>query len=243
MTAKMDQVDKKIVFKRWYPVVMIMTAMVLVYVFDLDRFLGFEQLKENRELLLEWVEKHPLIAPCAYMLIYTVAVALSLPGGAVLTVAGGFLFGALFGTLYTVLAATAGATLLFVIASSSLGSALKQRAGPWLAKMQKGFNENATSYLLVLRLIPIFPFWLVNLAPAFLGVRLKTYLLTTFVGIIPGTFVFALIGSGLGSVFDDGDSLSLQNVMTPQIIGALIGLAMLSLLPVIYKKFRGRGNG
>ncbi len=226
--------------KRWFPVAVILLGFIAFFLFDLGQYLSFELLKEHRYELLDWVDRHAFIALLSYIGLYIIVVAFSLPGGAVMTVSGGFLFGVVFGTLYTVFGATVGATLLFLIAKSSLGSALKKRAGPWLVKMQAGFNENAISYLLVLRLIPIFPFWLVNLAPAFLGVRLRTYVVATSVGIIPGTFVYSLIGAGLGSVFDSGEAFTLKGVLTPEIIGALVGLAVLALVPVVYKRFRKR---
>ena len=227
----------KALLKQWLPVAFLLTGLILFFVFDLGRYLSFELLREHRFTLLAQVEEHAFLAALTYIAIYLVAVAFSLPGGAVMTVGGGFLFGALLGTLYTVIGATIGATLLFLIAKSSLGEALRGKTGPRLARMQDGFNENALSYLLVLRLVPIFPFWLVNLAPAFLGVSLRTYLVATFIGIIPGTFVFSLIGSGLGSVFDADKHFSLKGALTPEVIGALIGLALLSLIPVIYKRF------
>ena len=224
------------------PLLLLLGGFAAFFIFDLGRFLNFESLRMHRHELLAWVAAHAWLAPLVYMAIYIVVVAFSLPGGAVMTVSGGFLFGAVLGAGYTVIGATLGATALFLIARSALGEPLKARAGPWLAKLETGFNDNALSYLLVLRLIPLFPFWLVNLAPAFLGVRPRTYVLATFIGIIPGTFVYSLVGAGLGSVFDQGGEVSLAGVLTPEIIGALLGLALLSLLPVAYKKLRG-GRG
>ncbi len=227
---------------RLLPLLVLLTGLAAFFIFDLGQYLSFDTLRTHRHELLEWVAAHAWLAPLAYMTVYIVVVAFSLPGGAVMTVSGGFLFGAVFGTGYTVAGATLGATILFLIAKSALGEPLKARAGPWLAKLESGFNDNALNYLLVLRLIPLFPFWLVNLAPAFLGVRLRIYVLATFVGIIPGTFVYSLVGAGLGSVFDQGGEVSLAGVLTPEIIAALLGLALLSLLPVAYKKLRG-GRG
>jgi uncharacterized membrane protein YdjX (TVP38/TMEM64 family) len=167
-------------------------------------------------------------------------IALSVPGGAVLTIAGGFLFGSILGTVLVVIAATLGATLVFLIARSALGDPLRARAGPFLQRMEAGFQENAFNYLLVLRLIPLFPFWIVNLVPAFLGVPLRTYVLGTLIGIVPGSFVFASVGAGLGSVLDSGQEFSPSSVLTPQIVIALVGLAVLALLPVAYRKWRRR---
>jgi uncharacterized membrane protein YdjX (TVP38/TMEM64 family) len=174
------------------------------------------------------------------MAIYAAVIALSVPGGAVLTIAGGFLFGTLPATLYVVVAATLGATILFLIARTALGDPLRARAGPWLRRMEAGFAENALSYLLVLRLIPIFPFWLVNLVPAFLGVGLGTYVLGTFFGIIPGSFVYASVGNGLGAVFDAGETPDVGIIFEPSILVPIVGLAVLALLPVAHRKFKAR---
>jgi len=117
---------------------------------------------------------------------------------------------------------------------------LRRRAGPWISRLEAGFQENALSYLLVLRLVPLFPFWLVNLVPAFLGVPLTTYVLGTFVGIIPGSFVYASVGNGLGSVFDAGGAPDLTIIFEPEILLPIIGLSLLALIPVAYKKLKGK---
>jgi uncharacterized membrane protein YdjX (TVP38/TMEM64 family) len=158
----------------------------------------------------------------------------------VLSITGGFLFGAVWGTVHIVLSATLGATLLFLIAKTSLGDPLRATASPWLQKMQAGFQENALSYLLMLRLVPLFPFFVVNLVPAFLGVALSTYILATFIGIIPGAFIYASVGAGLGSLFEAGKAFRPKDILTPQILMALIGLGVLALMPVVYKKLTGR---
>ena len=226
--------------KRLLPVLALIAAGVAIFALDLDRFLTFEALRENRHLLMSFVDERAFLAAGLFVLIYAAATAMSLPGGAILSIAGGFLFGAWLGTLYIVVGATIGATAVFLIAKTALGDALRARAGPWLKSMEAGFQENALSYLLVLRLVPLFPFFVVNLVPAFLGVSLRTYVIGTFVGIIPGAFVFAFTGAGLGSVFDSSETFSPAAVLTPEVIVALTGLALLSLLPVAYKKFKAR---
>jgi len=226
--------------KRWLPVLALIAAGVAIFTFDLDRFLTFEALRENRHLLMSFVDERVLLAATLFVLIYAAATAISLPGGAILSIAGGFLFGPWLGTFYIVVGATIGATAVFLIAKTALGDALRARAGPWLKSMEAGFQENALSYLLVLRLVPLFPFFVVNLVPAFLGVGLRTYVIGTFVGIIPGAFVFAFTGAGLGSVFDSSETFSPAAVLTPEVIVALTGLALLSLLPVAYKKLKTR---
>jgi uncharacterized membrane protein YdjX (TVP38/TMEM64 family) len=139
-----------------------------------------------------------------------------------------------------VIGATAGAIAIFLIAKTSLGDGLRRRAGPWVKRMQAGFNENALSYLLVLRLIPVFPFWIVNIVPAFLGVGLRDYALATFFGIMPGGFVYASVGNGLEAVIEAGGEPDLGIILEPAILLPILGLAALALLPVAYRKLKGR---
>jgi uncharacterized membrane protein YdjX (TVP38/TMEM64 family) len=139
-----------------------------------------------------------------------------------------------------VVGATVGATIVFLIARTALGDALRARAGPRVRRMEEGFRSDALSYLLVLRLIPIFPFWLVNIVPAFLGVALRTYVLGTFIGIIPGSFVYASVGNGLGAVFEAGGTPDLGIVFQPAILLPIVGLAVLALLPVGYRRYKAR---
>jgi uncharacterized membrane protein YdjX (TVP38/TMEM64 family) len=226
--------------RRLWPLAALGLAIVLVLALDLDRFLTFEALREHRETLTRFVADNILLAALVFMAVYAAVIALSVPGGAVLTIAGGFMFGSILGTGLVVVAATLGATLVFLIAKSALGDPLRAKAGPWLRRMEEGFRDDALSYLLVLRLIPLFPFWLVNLVPAFLGVPLRTYVIGTFVGIIPGSAVYASVGNGLGALFDAGERPDLGIIFEPAILTPIIGLALLALLPVAYRKWRGR---
>jgi uncharacterized membrane protein YdjX (TVP38/TMEM64 family) len=150
------------------------------------------------------------------------------------------LFGVAIGASLTVIGATLGATALFLIARTALGDVLRRRAGPFLARMADGFNKDAFNYLLFLRLVPVFPFWVVNLVPALLGMRLIPFVVATGLGIIPATIVFTAFGAGLGSVFDAGKEVDLKSVLNPTLIAALIGLGLLALLPVAVKRIRER---
>lgn len=226
-------------WKRWLPVGVLAAGLVMFFVLGLDRYVSLEALREHREFLTGFVGEWPIMSVLIFIVIYALAIAFSVPGGAVMTVAGGFLFGIWIATAAVVVGATIGAVAVFLAAKTALGDILRARAGSALRKMEQGFRENALSYLLVLRLIPLFPFFVVNLVPAFLGVPLRTYVIGTFLGIIPGTFVYASIGAGLGSLIEM-DRFSLKGALTPQVIAALVGLSVLSLLPVIYKKLRGR---
>ena len=240
--AELDAGQKqgRISLQRAAPVAVMVLGAIAFFALGLDEYVTLEALREHRTLLTTFVAENAVAAPLLFMTIYAVVVAFSLPGGAVMTIAGGFLFGNILGTGWVVIAATLGATAVFLIARTALGDALRAKAGPWLKKLEAGFDENALSYLLVLRLIPLFPFFVVNLVPAFLGVRLRTYVIGTALGIIPGSFVFTSVGAGLGSLFDRtmGGAFELSGILTPEIVTALVGLAALSLLPVAYKKYK-----
>ena len=228
--------------RRLVPLAVLAAAVAAAFGLGLHDTLSFETLRENRGLLIGFVESNFALSLAAFVAVYGLAIAVSLPGGAILTISAGFLFGPWLGTVAAVTGATLGATAVFLIARTALGEALRAKAGPALKKMQGGFQENALSYLLVLRLVPLFPFWLVNLVPAFLGVPLRTYVVATVLGIVPAGFVFAFAGAGLGSVFDSAESFSPAAVLTPEVIAALCGLAVLSLVPVGYKKLKARST-
>lgn len=215
---------------------------IAFFALGLDDYVTFASLQEHHAWLQARVHDYAVLAPAIYMALYAAAITFSLPGGLVMTIAGGFLFGNMVGTAYVVVAATIGATGIFLVARTALGEPLRARAGPWLARLEAGFQRNAFSYLLVLRLIPLFPFFVVNLVPAFLGVPLATYIVATFFGIIPATFVFSSVGAGLDSLFESGEELSAVGILTPEIILALAGLAVLALLPVAYQKYRSRDS-
>jgi len=215
---------------------MFVTVVVAFFALGLERYLSIDALRQHRGALRTWVETSGVLAALVFMAVYIITVAFSLPGATVLSIASGFLFGSGWGTVIVIISATLGATALFSMAKTALGDALRARAGAWLPRLEAGFKEHALSYLIVLRLVPIFPFFVINLVPAFLGVSLWTFVLGTFVGIIPGSFVYTTVGAGLGSVFDAGGTFSLSGVLTPQIVTAMVGLAVLAMVPVVYKK-------
>lgn len=223
---------------KWLPIGLIAAAAASFFIFGLHRHLSFEALRESRGALIAWVDLHPIAAPLLYIATYVLVTVCSLPGALVMTLTGGFLFGTLMGGIYTVLGATIGAVLLFLAARTAFADLLRARASGALAKLEAGFRKDAFNYLLVLRLVPIFPFFIVNLAAAFLGTSLGVFVVATFIGIIPGTMVYASVGSGLGAVFDSGARPDLGVIFTWPVLGPLLGLALLSLLPVIYKRMK-----
>lgn len=222
------------------PVLCLVLATVLFFALGLDRYVSLELLRDNRHMLTGFVAEHYLVAAFAFIVLYAVVTGLSVPGAAVLTLSGGFLFGTIGGTAYAVIGATLGATAIFLAARTAFADALRRRAGKAIGMMREGFRKDAFNYLLFLRLVPAFPFFLVNLVPAFLGVSTRTYVLATVIGIIPGGFVFASVGAGLGSIFDQEGEIGLADVMTPEIILAMVGLGLLALVPVAAKRFLGR---
>ena len=222
--------------------VLFVAAIALIFASGATRYLSLGALSENRLKLLSFVEAHRYTAPLVFMAVYVVAVALSLPGAVWLSIAGGFMFGPVLGTALNVIAATIGAAIVFLLARYVIGDVLRARAGPALQKMEAGFRANALSYLLVLRLLPLFPFFLVNLVPAFLGVPAAIFVIGTFFGIMPGALVYTLVGAGLGDALAAGAEINPAAALKqPTMIAALAGLVVLSLIPVIYKKVKGRG--
>ena len=230
--------------KKNLPLMGLVITAALAY-WQFGDYLSFQTLADNREALISWRDSNYLIAALTYLALYIAVVGFSIPGGVFLTLGGGFLFGAIFGTIFTVIGATLGATAIFLAAKTGLGNALHAKlegnGEGRMAKMQAGLKENEISYLFLMRLVPAVPFWFANLAPAFLGVSLRAYLLTTFFGIIPGTAVYTWVGSGLGEVFAQGGTPNLGIIFEWQILGPILALSALSLLPIILKKFRKTG--
>lgn len=229
---------RKGAFKRLLPLAVLVAGFVAFFAFDLDRFVSFQVLQDNRAELTAFVADNRLLAAILYMLAYLLMVAFSLPAATLVSILGGFLFGTALGTFLVVVGATAGATALFLIARSTLGAFLRERSGSAIRRMEEGFSKNAFSYLLILRLIPLFPFFLVNIVPALLGVKLRDYVLATALGIIPGVLVFVSVGAGAGAILDQGSVPGLEAFLEIEIILPLVGLLVLAMLPIVYKRFR-----
>ncbi|MFL6832287.1 MAG: TVP38/TMEM64 family protein, partial [Xanthobacteraceae bacterium] len=192
--------QSKFPLRRFVPLVIVVAASALVLAMGWQRQLSFGAFVRHYEALRAFVGAHEVSALAAYVALYIAAAALSIPVGVYLTLAGGILFGAVLGGTASVVGATIGAICIFLIAKSAIGDYLVRRAGPLAQKLARGFRADAFSYLLFLRLVPIFPFWVVNLVPALVGVKLRTFAAATAIGIVPATFVFAFVGAGLDSV-------------------------------------------
>lgn len=222
--------------RRFWIAVAALAFIVALRMTKLGELLSLDTLRDHRGALVSWVEANKLLASAGYILVYVAVVAFSFPGAAILTLAGGFLFGAALGTALTAVGATVGATIVFLFAKFLIGDSAFRRLGSQSPNLVAGIRENAWSYLLVLRFVPLFPFFLVNLVAAFVGVKLSTYVLTTFFGILPGTAVYSLSGAGLGSILDQGGNISVGSILTPTILVALGGLAALSLAAIPIRK-------
>jgi uncharacterized membrane protein YdjX (TVP38/TMEM64 family) len=241
--------------RRFGPLALIAAVLVLIVAMGWYRQISLENIVSARDRFHDMLAEHTIVAVLIYIAVYICMAALCLPGSPILTATGGLMFGWLVGGLASVAGATAGATVLFLIARTALGEGLGERTAPWLAKLRKGFADDALSYLLFLRLVPAFPFWFVNIAPAILGVPLKTYVIGTFFGIIPATFAFASAGAGLDSVVMAAKAeyaaclaqkgaaacqltIRASSLVTRELILALVLLGLLALIPVAVRKWR-----
>ncbi|MER3425462.1 MAG: TVP38/TMEM64 family protein [Nitrospiraceae bacterium] len=205
-------------------------AIVAFFYFDLKQYVSLEALKENRDRLLAFTEANYTAAVLVYILLYCLQTTFSLPGAAVFTLAGGFLFGPWLGALYVNIGATSGATLAFLAARYLFRDWVERKFGDRLGPIQEGFAKNAFSYLLTLRLIPIFPFFLVNLVSGLTRIKIGTYVAATAIGIVPGSFIYANAGRQLGSI--DAPS----EIASPHVLGAFALLGLLALAPIAYRK-------
>jgi len=237
--------------KKWGALGAIVLLLIGGYLAGLHEYFTLSSLIKHRGELAGFVSDNLVIAMVVYVLLYITIVAVSFPGASALTITSGLLFGGILAGFLTVIGATMGAVIIFLIARSSLGDVLEKKAGPFVSKMIAGFQKDQFQYLLTLRLTPVFPFWVVNIVPALLKMRVFPYALATFIGIIPGTFAFAYIGAGLDSVIaaqevanpgcaDAGTcSIEVGALVTTDLLIALAGLAVLSVIPFIIKKMRG----
>lgn len=224
------------------PLIIILVAAVVGY-FTLRDYLSFQTLADNRDALLAFRDSNYVLTVAAFIVLYIVIVAFSLPGATIATLTGGFLFATFPGALYNVIGATIGATAIFTAArmglGASLGAKLEGSEGA-VKKIKDGIDENQWSMLFLIRLVPVVPFFVANLVPAFLEVKTYRFVITTFLGIIPGAVVFTSVGAGLGEVFASGETPNLSVIWAPEVILPILGLCVLAALPIIIKALRGQ---
>jgi uncharacterized membrane protein YdjX (TVP38/TMEM64 family) len=241
--------------RRWLPLIALAGLIAVAYAFGLQKYVSLEAIAQNHAALESFVHDNLVLAVLIYMAIYIGVVALSLPGAGLLSIAGGFIFGWALSGSVTIVAATIGAIIVFQIVKTSVGATIAERAGPFVKKLSAGFANDAFNYLLFLRLVPAFPFFAVNAVAGLVRVNLRTYALATLIGIIPGSYAFAWLGRGLGSIIEAQTAthnacvlakgaancpfeISAASLITPQLLIALGALGIVSLIPVILKKWK-----
>lgn len=220
--------------KKWLPLLTLVVLMAIFWSSGLTEQINLQSLQNHKESIRNYTQMHPVSAPLIFTALYIASVTLSLPVATLLTLLGGFLFGKWIGTLIVVTSATIGATLLFLIAQSSFGQSLRAKAGPLYQKISENITDNATGYLLFMRLVPLFPFFVVNIVPALMNVPLRVYILTTFFGIMPGSFVYVNFGETLG------DIEGLSDIASGQTLFAFALLGFFALIPTLYKQYKNR---
>jgi uncharacterized membrane protein YdjX (TVP38/TMEM64 family) len=229
-------------WRRLLPVAILLLGLALFLLLGLERYVSFEMLSRNHATLTAWVAGNAVLAAFLYVLAYALVVAFSLPVAVVVTLVGGFLFGVWVGTALSVIGATLGSIAVFLAARTAFYDLFHARAGRVLARLEDGFRRDSFNYLLFLRLVPIFPFWLVNIVPALLGMKLGPYVLATLLGIVPGALVYSSVGAGLGALLDRGQAPDPGIIFEWRFLLPLLGLAVLALVPVLYMRLRGHSR-
>jgi len=224
--------------RRLLPVAILLAGLAIFLLLGLEHYFSFEMLARHKATLTAWVASHGLLAGLTFVLAYALMVAFSLPVAVVATPVGGFLFGTWMGAGLSAIAATVGSIAVFLAARYAFRDLFRARAGATLARLERGFRHNDFSFLLFLRLVPIFPFWLVNIVPALLGMPLRRYVPATMLGIVPASIVYAGVGAGLGAVLKRGEQPNLGIIFEWHILLPLLGLAALALLPVVFSRLR-----
>jgi len=237
--AQTTEIPKSGLMRRLPLIVIVVVA--VVGAFTLRDYLSFETLRQNNEALLAYRDAHYGQMVALFMAVYVLIVAFSLPGATVATLTGGFLFSTFPGAIFNVTAATIGATLIFLAAKWGFGERLAARmegSEGAVKRIKDGIDDNQWSVLFLMRLVPAVPFFVANLIPAMVGVPLSRFVITTFLGIIPGGVVYTSVGAGLGEVFARGETPDLGIIFEPQILLPILGLCALAALPIVVKAFQ-----
>lgn len=242
MAKPASQTGSIAAWKRFAPLAVVAAGLAFAYAMGWHQYLSLEFLAERREMLIGFVEDNYPLSVAGFALVYALAVAFSFPAASILTIFSGFLFGWFVGGIIVAFAATTGATAIFLAARSAFGDFLRERVGGRVKRLADGFEEDAFSYLLVLRLAPVFPFFVMNIAPALFNVSVRTYVAATFLGIMPGTFAYTYLGQGVDSVLmaaqEAGTEVGVSDLVTPEITIAFVALAAVAAIPPILKRLR-----
>ena len=227
--------------KRLIPIAILVLGLALFFALDLGRYLSFAAIAPEYNAITTWVDQQFIVAIFVFFALYIIATAFSLPIALPLTLVGGAVFGILAAPVI-ILGASLGALILFLAARGAFAEMLTAKAGPFMGKIKEGFDDQPFFWLLALRLIPLAPFWAVNIAPALLGMKTAPYFMATLIGIAPGTTVFVLVGGGFDVILAAGKTPDLSTLSEPRILLPLAGLGLLALIPIIAKKFSKKGQ-
>jgi len=233
---------KKPIWRRLAPLAVLVAGLAIFFVLGGPQYLQSDRAQPLLRAMDGWVQDNFQLAMLAYVIFYALAVSISMPGALWFTIGSGFLFGAIFGAGVAVLGATIGATIIFLAARYAFADWVRQRFPGYVKKLQDGFSRDAFSYIVILRLIPALPFFGINIAVALLNVPVRAYVLGTLVGVIPGAYVYATVGATIKQAASSGVP-SLGELMTPELIGAMMAFAVLAVLPVIYRRMTGKSGG
>lgn len=227
------------IWLRLWPIYLIAAVLVGAWQLGLFEYLSLDTLREQQEALQGFVANNLIVAVIAFVSVYALITAFMMPGALWVTIAGGLLFGLVGGSLATITGATIGASILFFAAKTSIGNALRERAGPFMKKLEAGFNDSPLSFMFAMRLMPVVPFFVANIAPALFGAKYRDYVISTALGIVPGVVAYTWVGHSLGASLDPNETQNLLGVVQ-NFLPAFVALGAVALIPVIYKRFAGR---
>lgn len=227
-------------FKRYLLIIILVLLLIAFYSFKLNRYLNFATLQQHQEALLDWARLHYVLAASLYVTIFATLIACTVPCATLLTVLGGILFG-IPAILYAEFGTTFGGFILFHAVRTAFGARLaKSKTKGWLKRVETGFRKNAFNYLIMLRLVPVFPCWISNIGAGVLNVPQRTFLAATAIGILPATVIYVMLGRGLDVILTDHQAFTTTLLLKPAILFPLIALGLFSLLPIFYKQVKHR---
>ena len=226
--------------RRFGPLLALVALLIWALASGVAKHLSLEELRARGEGLQAFAREKPLLSALIYVAVYVATVSISLPGALILSLSGGFLFGPIAGGALAVTGATGGSTVVFLVCRTAFGDFLRRWESPLLLRIERGFEASAFSYLLTLRLIPAFPLLLVNVASGLMNIPVRTYLLASFLGMIPSSFVYAGIGAGLGHIFASGEPVTMHTLFSPRIYLPIAAMGALALLPPLWRYWRNR---
>ena len=222
-------------FYKILPIAFLIISIIAFFSFGGQNYLSLNVLKENYQSIIAFANSYFLLSILVFSCLYIVVVALSIPGATIMTLLGGLLFGLVLGSFIVVISATLGASIVFFAVRTALGDSLKTKGS--IEKMRRGFEKDVFNYLLALRLIPIFPLFIINIAAGIFGVKFRDFFWATLLGMVPGSVVYVWVGTSFAYAIQQGDEINLGIILEPQFIVPIVALAILLVVPVFIKKF------